>query len=107
AEGMLGPLGMRSTIPATDVPPDRLALRHWRSDAGIVARPLSGEIYSTAGDMARWLRLQLAEGTFGGRRLLVPEIVREMQALQFSVPIASRPKGNIYAARFYGSGLPC
>jgi CubicO group peptidase (beta-lactamase class C family) len=105
AERILRPLDMTSTIPATDVPPDRLALRHWRSDAGIVARPLSGEIYSTAGDMARWLRLQLAEGTFGGRRLLVPEIVLEMQALQFSVPVASRPEGNIYAARFYGSGL--
>jgi hypothetical protein len=28
-----------------------------------------------------------------------------MHALQFSVPVASRPAGNIYAARFYGSGL--
>ena len=28
-----------------------------------------------------------------------------MHALQFSVPVASRPEGNIYAARFYGSGL--
>ena len=105
AERILRPLDMTSTTPATDMPPDRLASRHWRSDAGIVARPRSGEIYSTVGDMARWLRLQLAEGTFGDRRLLEPEIVREMHALQLSVPIASRPMGNIYAARFYGSGL--
>jgi CubicO group peptidase (beta-lactamase class C family) len=28
-----------------------------------------------------------------------------MHALQLSVPVRSRPKGNIYAARFYGSGL--
>ena len=105
AERILRPLDMTSTIPATVVPPDRRALRHWRSDAGIVARPLSADIYSTAGDMARWLRLQLAEGTYGDRRVLEPEVVREMHALQFSVPIASRPKGNTYAARFYGSGL--
>ena len=62
-------------------------------------------IYSTVGDMAQWLKLQLAEGTYGDRRLLKPETVREMHALQFSVPIKSRPQDNIYAAQFYGSGL--
>ena len=63
------------------------------------------DTYSTVGDMAQWLKLQLAEGTYAERRLLKPETVREMHALQFSVPMKSRPKGNIYAAQLYGSGL--
>ena len=100
------PLDMNSTTwTVTEVPPDQLALRHWRSDAGLVARPISGGIYSTVGDLTHWLKLQLSEGTYGNHRLLKPETVREMHALQLSVPVRSRPKGNIYAARFYGSGL--
>ena len=31
--------------------------------------------------------------------------VRDMQALQFSIPILARPKDNIYAAQFFGPGL--
>src|SRR5262249_42888255 len=86
AERMLRPLDMKlTTSTVTDVPPDRLALRHWRSDAGIVARPADRGIHSTAGDMANWLKLQLAEGRYGDRRLLKSESVREMHALQCSV----------------------
>ncbi len=118
ARRVLGPLGMKSTAAtAAGAPPERLALRHWRSDAGLVARPAGhdgesgaassadGGIYSTANDMARWVQLQLAEGSYGDRRLLRPETVREMHALQFSVPITSRPPDNVYAARLYGTGL--
>jgi CubicO group peptidase (beta-lactamase class C family) len=109
AERIFKPLRMDSTMfdPA-ETTAGRLALRHWRSDTGIVARPAprsGGGIYSTVRDMAQWLKLQLAEGTFDGRQLLKPETVREMQALQFSIPIKSRPQGNIYAAHFHGSGL--
>jgi CubicO group peptidase (beta-lactamase class C family) len=110
AERIFRPLGMNST--ATDinqVAPERLAPRHWRSDAGITARPPTraggGGIYSTVGDMAQWLMMQLAEGVVEGRRILKPETIREMHALQFSVPIRSRPADNVYAARFHGCGL--
>jgi CubicO group peptidase (beta-lactamase class C family) len=109
AERIFKPLGMDSTtFDPVDIPPGRLALRHWRSDAGIVARPaprIGGGIYSTVRDMAQWLKLQLAEGTYEGRQLLKPETIRETHALQFSIPIKSRPQGNIYAAHFLGSGL--
>lgn len=108
-ERIFRPLAMESTTwLAADVPPERMAPRHWRSDAGIVARPIprtGGGIYSTVVDMAQWVKLQLAEGTFAGSQLLKPATVREMQALQFSIPIKSRPGGNIYASKFYGSGL--
>jgi CubicO group peptidase (beta-lactamase class C family) len=109
AERLFRPLAMSSTTAVlSEVPADRLARRHWRSDAGIVARPaprVAEGIYSTAGDMARWLQFQLGEGTYDRGRLLKPETVREMHALQFSIPIRSRPPGNVYAARFYGTGL--
>lgn len=109
ADRIFKPLQMDSTTfnPA-DIVPTRLALRHWRSDAGIAARPapkIGGGIYSTAQDMAQWLKLQLAEGARDGQQLLQSATIREMHALQFSIPISSRPKGNIYAAHFYGSGL--
>jgi CubicO group peptidase (beta-lactamase class C family) len=109
AERIFRPLGMESTTSSvTDVPAGRLALRHWRSDAGIVARPaprVGGGIYSTVDDLAEWVKLQLGEGQYQGRRVLLPETIREMHALQFSVPLRSRPPDNVYAAQFHGSGL--
>jgi CubicO group peptidase (beta-lactamase class C family) len=109
AERFFGPLGMNATTAdIKQVPRDRLAPRHWRSDAGIVARPRpqsGGGVYSSVVDMAQWLKLQLAEGDLEGRRILKPETIREMHALQFSVPIRSRPTNNIYAAQFHGCGL--
>jgi CubicO group peptidase (beta-lactamase class C family) len=109
AQRIFGPLGMiATTADIKQVPGDRLALRHWRSDAGIVARSPSqsdGGIYSNVADMAQWLKLQLAEGVVEGRRILKPQTIREMHALQFSVPVRSRPTDNIYAAQFHGCGL--
>jgi hypothetical protein len=55
--------------------------------------------------MAKWLTLQLREGESAQGRVLSAETVREMHALQFAVPVRSRPKDNIYAAQFYGAGL--
>ena len=97
-------------VSVTDHKAGRLALRHWRSDEGIVARPLprdplhaDGGIHSTVVDLAQWVKLQLGEVHSGGR-LLSEKILREMHALQFSSPVTAQP-GNIYAARFYGTGL--
>jgi CubicO group peptidase (beta-lactamase class C family) len=106
ADHLFRPLDMKSTTAnVADLPPERLALRHWRSDAGIVARPAGKGMYSTVLDLAHWLEFQLAEGASGDRQLLKPEIFREMHALQFSIPIQARPNDNVYAARFLGSGL--
>ncbi len=106
AKRIFRPLEMKSTTATvTTISPDRLAPRHWRSDAGIVARPIDAGMYSNVRDMAQWLKLQLAEGTYGDRRLLKAETIREMHALQFSIPVKSRPNNNIYAAQFIGTGL--
>ena len=106
ADRIFRPLGMESTTATvTTIAADSPALRHWRSDAGIVARPIDRGLYSTVRDMAQWLTLQLNEGAYRGRQLIKPETVREMHALQFSVPVRSGPRNNVYAAQFLGSGL--
>jgi hypothetical protein len=55
--------------------------------------------------MAQWLKLQLGDGEFAGKQLLKADTLREMHALQFSVPIKPLPAANVYAAHFYGNGL--
>jgi CubicO group peptidase (beta-lactamase class C family) len=106
AQRVFQPLAMSSTTSAVaTIDPDRLARRHWRSDAGIVARPVDDGMVSTVGDMCQWLRLQLAEGKHEEHRILKPETIAEMHALQFSIPIRTRPKENPYSAQFFGSGL--
>ena len=102
------PLGMdATTFSVNDVPLDRLAVRHWRSDEGIVPRPAAASfgIQTTVLDMAKFLQMQLAVGEYDGQRIISPARVRDMQALQFSIPILARPKNNIYASHFFGSGL--
>src|SRR5262245_21096618 len=96
AQRICRPLGMRSTnFSVSGIPTERLALRHWRSDDGIVARPTGntgGGIYSTVLDLANFIKLQLAEGQFDGRQIISQSAVREMHAMQYSIPILHRPK---------------
>ncbi len=96
-----------TTFSANDVQPDRLALRHWRSDDGIVPRPAAASfgIQTTVLDMAKFLQMQLAEGEYAGPKIISQTSVREMHALHFSIPMLARPKDNVYAAKFFGSGL--
>ncbi len=106
AERVFAPIGMTSTTTAVEaVDPELIARRHWRSDDGIISRPIDDGLYSSVTDVARWLRLQLAEGSFEGTQHLKPETIREMHAMQFSVPVRRVPGSNIYAAQFLGSGL--
>jgi CubicO group peptidase (beta-lactamase class C family) len=106
------PLEMRSTTTnARELPAERLALRHWRNDGRVVARSPATDgasavagIYSTVIDMAQWLQLHLNEGEFSGRRLISEKSVREMHAMQFSIPVTIK-RVNIYTATFHGTGL--
>ena len=106
ADHIFRPLDMQSTTTTvSDLPPNQIARRHWRGDAGIVAQPVGEAMFSTVRDMAHWLQFQLSEGMYDGQRLLRAGTIREMQAMQFSVPIRSRSNDNVYAAHFLGSGL--
>jgi len=43
----------------------------------------AGNLYSTVGDMSRFLMMFFAGGSAGGTRILSPEMVRDMMTLQF------------------------
>jgi CubicO group peptidase (beta-lactamase class C family) len=45
----------------------------------------AGSIVSSVHDMAQWLRLQLGEGDYGGRRLLSDSAIREMRTAQTAI----------------------
>lgn len=46
----------------------------------------AGAIWSSARDMARWMRLHLGDGVFGGQRLISQESMRELHRPQTVIP---------------------
>ncbi|MBI3862465.1 MAG: serine hydrolase [Planctomycetia bacterium] len=114
SQRLFGPLEMTSTMAGRrTVAAERLATRHRIYDGQLA--PLrtpnadtmapAGAIHSTVGDMARWLSFHLREGEANGRRLIAPGLVREMHALQQSIPLKRRPDADVYDAHFVGTGL--
>jgi CubicO group peptidase (beta-lactamase class C family) len=95
------------------VPIDRLVTRHrlYEGELAPLRTPISdrmapaGAIHSTVIDMANWLRLQLREGEYEGRRLISKSALREMHSLQQSIPVRWRPESDVYDPRFVGAGL--
>lgn len=87
-ERLFGPLGMtRSTTRAAVVETrDNVAASHTRVDGRVLAVPRrdydniggAGAVFSSARDMAQWLRLHLAGGSYRGQRLLSDSVLREM-----------------------------
>ncbi|MEO7713288.1 MAG: serine hydrolase [Gemmatimonadaceae bacterium] len=66
----------------------------------------AGSINSTALDMAQWVRLQLARGTIGGKRLISEKMIDEMHTPHTIVPIDTGARvGNPYThLQAYGLG---
>jgi CubicO group peptidase (beta-lactamase class C family) len=54
----------------------------------------AGSINSTVLDMARWVRLQLAGGTFEGRRLISEKMIDEMRTPHTVIPIDTGARRN-------------
>lgn len=64
----------------------------------------AGGINSNVVEMSRWMRLNLNNGTFEGKQILSPEIMREMHSIQFPLRVSpSREKE--FGTRFAGYGL--
>lgn len=94
---VLNPLGMQNSHPSFPTnPPEDSALPHRRDRSGkitVVARyPLeqadpAGSLHSTARDLARFLRLQLNEGKWQGKRLVAAETLGETHAPQVILPL--------------------
>ncbi len=113
ASRIFSPLGMASTTTdsaALDANPN--AARPWALIDGsnrLAARRIAnniapaGGIASSAHDMARWMLLQLAGGTSGGRRLFSEAAARAMWTVE--TPIATRPEPDGWEPMFHGYGL--
>ena len=92
AKEILAPLDMkRSTVELSRVTQmANVATPHIRSGASIVQVPHddhrsvgpSGAIYSSANDMARWLRFLLNDGELDGKRLIARETLAQTMAAQ-------------------------
>lgn len=111
ASQIFEPLGMERSgfgTPPSDDP--NVALPYAADPDGEVvpARPYTGwaigpatSITTTAADLSRWLRLLLGKGVFDDRRLLSPDISREIFTPQMAVPVLGPDEEPITA---YGLG---
>ncbi len=74
----------------------------WRNlDNGAAAAGLNSNVL----DMANWLRLQLNEGEFEGKRLVSQKNIREIQSPQTIIPFASQPPEPKLKSHFRAYGL--
>lgn len=66
----------------------------------------AGSVNSNVEDMARWVRFQLGDGTFGGERILAEATLRETHAPQMvaSLPIAAMIDSQLSPYILYGLG---
>ena len=115
-ERIFNPLGMKSTSTSikafagtTNVATphsrieDKVQPVAWRNIDNIAP---AGSINSNARDMAQWVRLQLGDGTYDGKRLLSAVSVKEMQTPQTVIRLEGA-RGRLYPeAHFltYGMG---
>lgn len=106
------PLGMTATSSrfADYAAADNRAVLHVRDDGRWVARYVrepdaqapAGGASSTARDLARWLRLQLAGGRFAGRQLVAADALAETHRPQIVSRAPADPATD--RAGFYGLG---
>lgn len=88
-ERLYTPLGMNETVTSVRdlIGKPNVAQPHALVDKKIVPIPYrnvdniggAGSMNSNARDMAQWVRLQLANGRYGGRQLISPAAMREMR----------------------------
>ncbi|HEX8735074.1 MAG TPA: serine hydrolase [Pyrinomonadaceae bacterium] len=74
----------------------------WRNlDNGAAAAGINSNVL----DMANWLRLQLNEGEFEGRRLVSPKNIREIQSPQTIIPFTNQSPEPKLKTNFRAYGL--
>jgi CubicO group peptidase (beta-lactamase class C family) len=112
---LFAPLGMeRSTTSVCQLPAlGNLATPHER--IGEAARPVvrlnldngapAGSINTSAADMARWIRMELAGGVYGGRRIVSDTSLAEMHAIQLPMRIRKTTPDWYPGIRFLGYGM--
>jgi len=109
------PLGMTRSTTRIAVAAQRgnVASSHSGTGDGVRAVPHrdydalgpAGSIFSSARDMAQWIRLHLAGGEYEGTRLLEAETVDEMHQAQLALPVSASTRRRIPSQNFAAYGL--
>jgi CubicO group peptidase (beta-lactamase class C family) len=112
---VFAPLGMTRTTTRTAVVNADLnvATAYVREDGRLIAMARrdydalgpAGSAWSSARDMAQWLRLHLGRGEVDGRRLLERETVEEMWEPQVVLPIGANDRRLFPDRTFHAYGL--
>lgn len=115
AERIFEPLGMRRTTSRFEgvQARDNVSSSHVRSGGRILvmdrrnydALGPAGSVFSSAWDMAQWIRLHLNGGTFEGRRLLARETLEEMHTPQVVMRMDSTVRRMFPTRNFGAYGL--
>jgi CubicO group peptidase (beta-lactamase class C family) len=109
------PLGMTRTTTVTRVVDrsDNVAIAHVRDDDRLVAMARrdydalgpAGSAWSSARDMAQWLRLHLAGGEYQGRRLMERSTLAEMHQRQVPLALGAATRRTFPDRSFAAYGL--
>ena len=107
------PLGMSGTNTSVAALAGDVATPHKKIDDTVRVIPWrnidniapAGSINSSVADLAQWLRLQLAGGTYGGRRLLSDSAVEEMHSPQMVIRISKDARDIFPDTHFLSYGL--
>lgn len=112
---IFAPLGMTRSTARTSVAARRhnLATPYIRMDGKLRALPLfdegpaeaAGAIHSTAADMAKWLLVQMGNGSLDGTRLWSEEQGREMHEPQMVIGDSPERTAEMPASEFLSYGL--
>ncbi len=113
-ERILDPLGMEETNTSVRYFKDwtNVATPHEKLDGVVTQVPYDSvdAVAAAAGlnsnvlDMTRWMRLNMNEGSFRGRQVLDPDVIREMQSVQMPLT-PSRLSRERMGSDFSGYGL--
>ena len=74
----------------------------WRNIDNIAP---AGSINSSVSEMAQWIRLQLSDGMFEGKKILSPEVLWEMHSPQTIIPVSMKSFQSIPESHFTAYGL--
>jgi CubicO group peptidase (beta-lactamase class C family) len=115
ADRIFAPLGMTRTVTSTNPLKgmDDVATPHERIDGAVAAVEWlnidnvgpAGSINSSVTDMAQWVRMQLGNGTFSGRKVLESRTVKEMHTLQMHTRASETDEKLYPESHLTGYGL--
>jgi len=115
-ERIFAPLGMSSSLTSEPASPEGMDLASPHSNMTGTMQPIpeiklynaapAGAIHSNIDDMEKWLRLQMHNGSFNGKRIFSEAAAKEMHTPQTLIPMEAATSGLAAAdANFFAYGL--